>query len=113
MLKLKILIVDDENDYCIIMRNYFQAKDQEVFVASTLEDCLDMLEKNHPDILLLDNNLPDGKAWDHVNEILAKLPSLKIYLISAYKQKSDFVNPPPNVTVWEKPISLSILQDII
>jgi DNA-binding response OmpR family regulator len=110
MVKLKTLIIDDEIDYCTIMKKYFQSKNYAVYVATTLQEGLNVLHSIQPDILLLDNNLPDGKGWNCVDEIIEKFPSLKIYLISAYRQKSDFPDPPPNVTVWEKPISIALLD---
>jgi CheY-like chemotaxis protein len=112
MIKLKILIIDDEVDYCMIMKSYFQARNYEVFVAYTLKEGFELLEKNNPDILFMDNNLPDGKGWEYVGEIIEKSPSLRIYLISAYRQKSDFISPSLNVTVWEKPISLNQLEEV-
>lgn len=110
MIKLKILIIDDEIDYCMIMKGYFHSKGYEVHLAFTLKQGLKTLEEMRPDILFLDNNLPDGQGWECVNEIVERMPSLRIYLISAYRQKSDFMNPAPNVTVWEKPISINQLN---
>jgi two-component system OmpR family response regulator len=110
MIKLKILIIDDEIDYCTIMKGYFQSKNYEVSLAFTLKQGLETLERIKPDILFLDNNLPDGQGWECIDEIVARMPSLKIYLVSAYRQKADYTNPPPNVTVWEKPISITQLN---
>lgn len=109
MLKLKILIVDDESDYCSIMKSYFQEKNYEVFLAGTLHEAMHQLDKNSPDILFLDDNLPDGRGWNHISHMLEKKPSLQLFLISAYNQK---VNIPtgPKITVWEKPISLHLLN---
>src|SRR5215212_7290543 len=110
MLKIKILIVDDEPDYCMIMKNYFQEKNYEVLLADTLKEGLELIDKSSPDILILDNNLPDGQSWPHVEKISQRSPSLKIYFISAYRQKSEQAQFPSNITVWEKPISLSSLE---
>ena len=112
MIKLKILIIDDEVDYCSIMKNYFNEKNYEVFLAYTLQEGLSMLEQMHPDILFLDNNLPDGQGWNCVEEIVEKYPQIRIYLISAYRHKSDFITSSPNIIVWEKPISLNILNAV-
>ena len=112
MIKLKILIIDDETDYCGIMKSYFEEKNYEVFLAFTLQQGLAMLEEIHPDILFLDNNLPDGQGWKCVDEIVEKNPQIRIYLISAYRHKSDFITDSPNITVWEKPISLNSLNAV-
>lgn len=110
MLKLKVLIIDDEVDYCRIMENYFTKKNYEAILAYTLYDGLNLLETVQPDILLLDNNLPDGQGWTHVEAIVEKNPQIKIYLASAYHQRGDFFSSSPQVTVWEKPISISLLN---
>ncbi|MBC7947242.1 MAG: response regulator [Chitinophagaceae bacterium] len=112
MSKISILIIDDEVDYCMIMKSYLQAKNYAVTCAYTLKDGLKKLADSAPDRLILDNNLPDGKGWDCVDEITNKYPSLKVYLVSAYRQKSDFISTTPNITVWEKPISLSLLDTV-
>lgn len=112
MLKPKILIIDDEIDYCMIMKNFFGQQEYEVHVAFTLREGLPMLEQIQPDILFLDNNLPDGKGWTHVETIVEKNPHLRIYLVSAYHQKGNFSSPSPNVVVWEKPLSMSLLREV-
>jgi len=111
MINLKVLIIDDEKDYCMIMKSYFLRKKYEIFLAYTLKEGFQILAEKKPDILLLDNNLPDGKGKDHIDSFLEKYPSLQIYLISAYHQKTDFLEPRKNVTVWEKPIVLSLLDE--
>ena len=110
MLKLKVLLIDDEVDYCLIMKSYFTKKNYDVFLAYNLKDGLRLIETSRPDILFLDNNLPDGQGWTHVESIVEKNPHLKIYLASAYYQKGDFFSPFPHVTVWEKPLSINLLN---
>ncbi|HMK26218.1 MAG TPA: response regulator [Chitinophagaceae bacterium] len=110
MTSLKILIIDDEVDYCTILKSYFQQKGYEVFLAFNLKEGLEMVNSAYPDILFLDNNLPDGKGWPHVDSIVEKIPHIRAYLVSAYQQRSDFSSPSPNVTVWEKPLSLNLLN---
>jgi two-component system, OmpR family, response regulator len=112
VIKIKILIIDDEIDYCDIMKSYFNEKNYDVSLAFTLQEGLSMIGKIHPDIIFLDNNLPDGQGWKCVDEIVEKYPQIRIYLISAYRQKSDFVTSSPNITVWEKPISLATLNTV-
>ena len=107
----KILIIDDEKDYCMIMKSYFVRKKYDVSLAYTLKDGYHLLEEKRPDVLLLDNNLPDGKGKEQIDNILEKYPSLRIYLISAYHQKNDFIEPRDNLTVWEKPIQLTLLDE--
>lgn len=110
--KIKILIIDDELDYCMILRHYFESKKYEVHIANTLLSGLDMLSSQKPDILLLDNNLPDGEGWNHVDEIVNRNPRLKLHLVSAYRSIKDVTNHGENVQVWEKPISMSKFDEV-
>jgi len=110
MVKSKVLVVDDEVDYCMIMKEYFQSRNYDISLSYTLNEGLKSLEGFKPDILLLDNNLPDGKGWQQIDNILKKFPRIKIFLISAYSQRSDISINSPNVVVWEKPVSLSQLD---
>jgi DNA-binding response OmpR family regulator len=108
----KILIVDDESDFCLIMKSYFKKRNYEVLLAFNLRDGLNMLNNENPDILFLDNNLPDGQGWDHIDEIVEKNPHIRVYLISAYQSRNKIPNPPENITIWEKPISLRELDAV-
>ena len=110
MLKKKVLIIDDEQDYCMIMKSYFSRKGYEVFVASTLKDGLKQLDEQKPDILFLDNNLPDGKGWLMLDDISRSHRDLKIFLVSAFRQEFESIKPTDQITIWEKPISFSHLN---
>ena len=111
MPKIKVLIIDDEVDYGMIMKSYFEKKRYQVSLAFTLHDGIQQMKDINPDILFLDNNLPDGSGWQHLEEFVEKFPQMKIYLVSAYHQKKDFTSPSPKVIVWEKPLSLSLLNE--
>ena len=107
----KVLIIDDEKDFGILMQSFFTPRNYQEFVAYTIAEGLKLLEEQQPDFIFLDNNLPDGKGRDAIDPIVKKYPSLNIYLISAYHQKADFLEPHKNVIVWEKPILLSLLDE--
>ena len=113
MIKVKILIVDDEEDYCLIMKNYFEEKNCDVDVAYTLREGMQLIEERTPDILFLDNNLPDGEGWKHAVDILSAHPYIKVNLISAYKQKTNEFDEYSNGTIWEKPISIESLDVVL
>ena len=110
-MKQKVLIVDDEIDFCVIMKGYIDRKNYEVLVAYDLQNGLSLIKAANPDVLLLDNNLPDGHGWKYVDEIVENNPHIKVFLISAHQSKSNFVTTNKNIIVWEKPISLQILTD--
>lgn len=110
-MKQKVLIVDDETDFCLIMKGYFIKKGYEVSIAHSIKEGLTLLKKNPPDILFLDNNMPDGNGWDLIGQIVEIIPQIRAFLVSAHRNISP-VKENNNITVWEKPISINNLNNI-
>jgi DNA-binding NtrC family response regulator len=108
----RILIIDDEADFCLIMKLYFAKKGYHVSVASTLSDGLSKIKIDPPEILFLDNNLPDGNGWDSIGHIVELIPHIRAFLISAHRNDSDFNKKYQNLVIWEKPISLEMLNNL-
>ena len=107
---MKVLIVDDEVDLCLLLKSYFTRKGFTVAIAHTLEDGQQQLEAGSPDILFLDNNLSDGIGWKIAPEICATHPSTDIYLISAYHPNVPMMPVGARFHVIEKPISFADLD---
>lgn len=79
----KVLIIDDEVDFGVLMQSFFSRKNYDVFVAHTIEDGMKTLEEQKPDFVFLDNNLPDGLGWGKTEFILVNYPATQLNLISA------------------------------
>jgi DNA-binding NtrC family response regulator len=79
----KVLIIDDEVDFGILMEAFFFKKGCKVFVANSITTGLGLLQQVRPDYLLLDNNLPDGLGWSKTDFILTNYPLTELILISA------------------------------
>ena len=90
----------------------FLKKGYNVSHASTLKDGLAKLRATRPDILFLDNNLPDGDGWDAIEEIVEIIPQIRAYLVSAHRNKTTFTGTDENIVIWEKPISLHTLNAV-
>ena len=54
----RILVVDDEPQIRRVMKTALAANGYEAFEARTGEEALDSLRENHPDLILLDMNMP-------------------------------------------------------
>lgn len=107
--KKKILIVDDEPDLCLLLKSYFVNKNYEVASASTLHEGMQQMQQFHPDILFLDNNLPDGIGWSQVERFLQVNPTLRLFLMSGYPPTFPDL-PGFSYEVLIKPISFSDLD---
>lgn len=108
--KKKVLIIDDEVDACTLLQRHLSPHYQ-VHCAHTLTDGLNQIDTYQPDILFLDNNLPDGLGWELSTSIVNQNPHLQVHLISAYGPPSKPGGYPPTIRVWEKPISFRQLDE--
>jgi DNA-binding NtrC family response regulator len=108
----KVLIIDDEVDFCLLMKQFLLRKDYSVELAHTLADGLKKLQDYHPDLVFLDNNLPDGTGWENAFMMTKLHPGLRINLISAFK---NMIVPTDNkqVKVLEKPVTFSALESYL
>ena len=106
----RVLIIDDETDFCLLMKNYLVRKNYEVHISHTLGEGMKNLEKIKPDIIFLDNNLPDGLGWEKTEYISQHFPNTRINLISAYQYDHSISDKLTSVRIWEKPISLKDLN---
>ncbi len=106
----KVLIIDDETDFCLLMKNYFSRRNYEVHIYHTLEEGMENMQKINPDIIFLDNNLPDGLGWEKTEFIRKQFPHTHINLISAYQYDHSISEKLNSVRIWEKPISLTDLN---
>jgi len=86
----KVFIVDDH--YMVIegIRSLLQnEKDIEwVGHASNAASCLAFLQKQQPDVILMDINLPDKSGIDLCKEVIGKYPSVFIVGLSTFNQQS-------------------------
>ncbi len=110
-MKRKVLIIDDETDECFLISAFLTRKNYEVKYAHTLLDGIIKLESEKPDVLLLDNNLPDGLGWSKADEIKKQFPAIQITLISAHENAShSTIADSSEFRKLEKPISFQTLE---
>ena len=78
----RMLIVDDEQDLCYFLAGMMD-KNLDVHISHTLSDARQQLVEYKPDILFLDNNLPDGRGIDSIPYLRKQLPSTRIVMMTS------------------------------
>ena len=78
----RILIVDDDDDLCRIMKAILR-KEGPIHIEHTLNEAEDHVRQIDPTILFLDNNLPDGQGIDRIRVIKELCPQASIVLMTA------------------------------
>src|SRR5690349_17328774 len=81
----KVLIIDDEQDFGLLMKTFFTSRHYDVYVAETIAEGMKILDKEKPDYIFLDNQLPDGLGWGKAEFILLNYPQSMLNLISGYE----------------------------
>ncbi len=105
----KVLIIDDEQDFGLLLKGFFTRKKYDVRLAHTIEDGMKALEETQPDYIFLDNNLPDGLGWGKTEYILSHYPQTQLNLISAYHVPKAGTNA---FRILEKPLSFDELNKL-
>ena len=87
MIKLRILIVDDMAPMRLLIKQYLRRNEAVIVVgeASNGEEALKKVQECKPDVVILDMSLPGGSGVEVAKNIKSFLPSIYIYLCSAYE----------------------------
>jgi len=86
---LKVLIIDDETDICYLLSSLLKQKNLETEYVYNLSDATLALRKEVPEIIFLDNHLPDGLGMNFIEYIKNNYPSSKIVVITAHDTPAD------------------------
>ena len=86
---MKALIIDDEIDICYLLSSILKIKNIQSYYVNTLAAVSDALKTQQPEIVFLDNHLPDGLGINFVDHIKATYPQIKIVMITAYDTTAD------------------------
>ena len=77
------LIVEDEIDICFLLTGILRKKNLHTAYVNNIHDAKSMLITEHPSIMFLDNNLPDGSGVDYIRVIKNSHPLMRIIMITA------------------------------
>lgn len=86
---LKVLIIDDETDICYLLSTLLKQKNLDTEYVNSLTDATLALEREVPEIIFLDNHLPDGLGINYIEHIKAHYPGSKIVMITAHDTAAD------------------------
>jgi DNA-binding response OmpR family regulator len=108
--KRKILIIDDEVDLCLLLKDYFVRKNCEVFISHELDEGVSLIKKLLPDVLFLDNNLPGSIGWEIAPQLAKDYPNMYFVLMSAFNRQKPEMPSGTHFFLLEKPIAVAELD---
>lgn len=109
----KVLIIDDEQDACLLLEQYLVKKNCEVRCAHTMAEGIDQLEALQPDLVLLDNRLPDGRGWAMAAKMQKVYPNMQIVLLSGFEMPPYPVALGLEFSKLEKPLDLAKIEPFL
>jgi len=112
---IKLLVVDDEKRFCNYLKDFFSSRGHKVFTATNAKDALALVEKEVPDLVLLDVNMPDMNGLEVLRLIKRDSPRTRVIMVTVNKDEDtrekaklfgadDFI---------KKPFTTDYLQDVV
>lgn len=91
---LKLLVVDDEADARELISRVLQECGAEVFIAGSAEAALQLMQTQHPDVLVSDLGMPDVDGFEflrrvRVQEQMCRAPKVPAIALTAFARSED------------------------
>ncbi|MEA3397807.1 MAG: response regulator transcription factor [Chloroflexota bacterium] len=84
-----ILVVDDEPQIVRVVRGYLEQAGFRVVTAYNGKDALFTARHEHPDLVVLDLQLPGMDGWEFARRIRAEQPGVGIIMLTARVEEAD------------------------
>jgi DNA-binding NtrC family response regulator len=118
--KLKIMIIEDEEDILILYKDFLSGKGHDVTTMYLNGDVMiEEIDKAKSDLYLIDYRLPGNEnGIDIATQILNKFPLAPILFITAHENLHKEISKNPifdgkNIEVLLKPVKLDKIENTI
>jgi DNA-binding response OmpR family regulator len=108
----KVLLIEDEPRLRMIVRSNLEHRGVEVIEAADAAAAL-ALSHEHPDLLLLDINLPDRTGWDVLRELRAIGPVPPTVVVSAVRVPPERLREFGVIAYLPKPFPIDALVRLV
>jgi DNA-binding response OmpR family regulator len=119
----KILVVDDEEHIVMILKDSLEFSGFQVITAYNGEEALEAVQKEHPDLIVLDIGMPKMDGWEVCRRLKGNdsTKTIPIIILTAYAQISDqkkgtslgaerFISKPCDLTYLVEEINALLAQ---
>lgn len=88
----KILVVDDDSSFCIMLKSFLSRKGHDVTEAFSFEEALRTFRASPFDVVLSDFRLPDSSGLELLKEVKVLKPSVGVIIMTGYADIKMAVN---------------------
>jgi len=94
MASKKILVIDDEQEIRNVIRDYLEEQGYEILDAPNGRDGLQIAKTAHPDLILLDVEMPDMNGYEVCRQIrgVVEIQHTPIIMLTAHTQEKEELN---------------------
>jgi DNA-binding response OmpR family regulator len=89
-MKKKILIVEDDRSFALVLNFLFKGEGYKVYVAHNGDSALEQIHKKSPDLIVLDINLPDINGFKLCEAIKARSDTCDVPVVILTARDSSF-----------------------
>lgn len=87
----KILVIDDDNDMCLLLSRFLTRHGFEVATVGTGAAALEWMKKSEPLLVLCDFRLGDMTGAEMLSKIKERFPAVPVIIITGYSDVKDAV----------------------
>ncbi len=89
MSKIKLLLVDDEEDYVKTMAERMEMRDVGSRVALSGEEALQMVEEDTPDVMVLDLRMPGINGMEVLERVKQEHPHVQVIILTGHGSEKE------------------------
>ena len=110
---MSALIIDDDHDLSMLLKTILTSYVPNVECAATLKSGKEKLMQMTPDIIFLDNNLPDGLGVNNIVDIKTIAPNAALIMITAMGNSREEALQKGVDIFLEKPLTSTNIKDVL
>ena len=84
MSKVRVLLVDDEEDYVKALAERMDMRDLQSQIALNGEEALDVLDSNPPDVIVLDLRMPGMGGMEVLEKVKKEHPHIQVIILTGH-----------------------------
>jgi len=89
MKKIKLLLVDDEEDFVKTLSQRMKKRDQESDIALDGKQALKKIEDERPDVLVLDLKMPEMGGMEVLRRVKKAYPDMQVIILTGHGTEKD------------------------
>ena len=89
MEQIKVLLVDDEDDFVKSLSERMKMRDLEAGVALNGEQALDIVDEEIPDVMVLDLKMPGIDGMEVLKRVRKRYPDVQVIMLTGHGSEKD------------------------